>query len=128
VSRSLLLPLVLALASAASCAGFDGARLYQRGTHALERGDPASAVRDLERAGELLPHASEVQNHLGLAYLEAGREREARAAFERAVTLDCDNQAAQHNLAAVGGGPPPEPDDASEDVSGSSVAGPRRIP
>jgi Flp pilus assembly protein TadD len=90
----------LALASA-GCASFEAARLYDRGSAALDRGDAQTAIADLERAARLAPEASEVQNHLGLAYAAAGRRGDALAAFERAVDLDCDNAAAQENLAAA---------------------------
>ena len=80
------------------CASFQGARLYRSGSDALERGETARAIADLERAAELVPHASEVRNHLGLAYDAAGRPEAAHQAFERAVELDCDNEAARHNL------------------------------
>jgi Flp pilus assembly protein TadD len=80
------------------CAGVEAARLYGEGTEALDRGEFALAVERLERAAVLQPHASEIQNHLGIAYRAAGREAEARAAFERAVELDCDNAAARYNL------------------------------
>jgi Flp pilus assembly protein TadD len=83
------------------CASFEGARLYDRGTRALDRGDAAAAVADLERAAQLAPRASEVQNHLGLAYAEQGRHGDALAAFRRAVEIDCGNQAAQQNLRAA---------------------------
>jgi Flp pilus assembly protein TadD len=89
----LLAPLLLV-----GCNGFQAARLYHEGTDALDRGDAAAAVDALERAAELAPRASEVENHLGLAYLEAGRRDAALAAFERATRLDCDNQAARTNL------------------------------
>jgi Flp pilus assembly protein TadD len=92
--------LVLALL-VAGCASLEGAKLYARGTDALERGDVAAAITDLERAAALVPEASAVQNHLGLAYARADREREAVSAFERALELDCDNAAARHNLAAA---------------------------
>ena len=85
----------------AGCASYQGARLYQSGTAALERGESARAVAALERAAELVPHASEVQNHLGLAYALAGRHEEARSAFRRALELDCDNRAARENLRAA---------------------------
>jgi Flp pilus assembly protein TadD len=75
--------------------------LYQSGTSALDGGDSTQAVLDLERAAELLPEASEVQNHLGLAYQAAGRERDAESAFRRAVSLDCGNAAAVENLRVV---------------------------
>jgi Flp pilus assembly protein TadD len=93
--------LAAALLAGAGCASFEGARLYDRGTRALERGDAAAAVADLERAAALVPHASEIQNHLGLAYAEQGRDGDALAAFRRAVDLDCDNAAAQQNLRAA---------------------------
>jgi Flp pilus assembly protein TadD len=95
------LALALVLMSAPGCASLAGARLYRSGSQALERGDAEQAIADLERAAELVPHASEVQNHLGLAYASAGRQREAAAAFRRAVELDCDNAAARRNLAAA---------------------------
>lgn len=83
------------------CATWEGARLYRSGTDALDRGDAEVAIADLEQAAELVPQASEVQNHLGLAYTAAGRHEDALLAFERAVALDCDNQAAQENLAVA---------------------------
>lgn len=89
------------LLSGSACATYRGARLYESGTRALDRGDAAAALADLERAAALVPEASEIQNHLGLAYAEAGRHGEALEAFRRAVALDCDNQAAQHNLRAA---------------------------
>ena len=82
----------------AACASWEGARLYQSGTAALDRGDSERAIADLERAAELVPTASEVQNHLGLAYAAAGRDEDARSAFRRAVDLDCGNRAALQNL------------------------------
>ncbi|HXV37562.1 MAG TPA: hypothetical protein VEC18_10450, partial [Myxococcota bacterium] len=86
---------------ASGCASWDAARLYQSGTQALDAGDVARAVADLERAAELQPQASEVQNHLGLAYLAADREADAALAFRRAVELDCGNEAAAANLRVV---------------------------
>lgn len=80
------------------CSSFRGARMYLSGTQALDRGDAVVAIAELERAAELLPDASEVQNHLGLAYQAAGRERDAELAFRRAVALDCTNAAAAENL------------------------------
>jgi Flp pilus assembly protein TadD len=80
------------------CSSLRAARSYQSGTSALDRGDTAQAISELERAVELLPEASEVQNHLGLAYQAAGRQRDAEFAFRRAVALDCGNTAAVENL------------------------------
>jgi Flp pilus assembly protein TadD len=87
-----------ALAAAPGCASFRGARLYASGSEALDRGDTARAVADLERAAGLVPHASEVQNHLGIAYARAERHDDALRAFRRALELDCDNAAARANL------------------------------
>jgi tetratricopeptide (TPR) repeat protein len=101
---TLLAPFALALGIALGCASVEGARLYRSGSDALERGDGPRAVADLERAAALLPEASSVQNHLGLAYVEVGRDAEATAAFRRAVDLDCGNEAAQHNLRAAEAG------------------------
>lgn len=86
------------LLASVGCSSWQGARLYQTGTAALDRGDAERAVSDLEQAAALASRASEVQNHLGLAYAALGRDDEAVRAFERAVELDCDNTAARQNL------------------------------
>ena len=97
------------------CSTYDGARLYRTGTLALDEGNSERAVADLEQAAVLLPHASEIENHLGLAYQAAGRLGDAEGAFRRAVALDCSNAAATENLRiiearsavqSVGGGAP----------------------
>ncbi len=95
--------LVLGLPSVGlvACASLDGARHYRSGSDALERGEVAQAITELEQAARLLPEASEVRNHLGIAYLEAGRSDEAFREFEEAVSLDCTNDAALHNLRAM---------------------------
>jgi Flp pilus assembly protein TadD len=93
--------ILLAALALSGCASFRGARLYDSGTRALERGDAARAIADLEEAASLVPQASEIHNHLGLAYLKAERSDDALAAFRHAVALDCDNQAARHNLRAA---------------------------
>lgn len=92
---------VLALALLSGCATLEGYRHFQLGNAALERGDVARAVAELELAATLAPERSEVFNHLGIAYLATGRSGDALAAFERAVALDCDNRAAQANLDAL---------------------------
>ena len=83
------------------CSALEGYRHFQAGTGALDRGDAAGAVVELERAAAILPEQSEVFNHLGLAYAAAGRRSDALFAFERAVALDCDNRAAAANLRAT---------------------------
>jgi Flp pilus assembly protein TadD len=80
------------------CSAWRGARLYQSGTAALDRGQIEVALAELSQAVRLVPQASEIHNHLGIAQLEAGRIELARESFERAVELDCDNQAASENL------------------------------
>ncbi len=94
-----LLPLASgALGGALGCANWRATRLYQSGTDALEHEQTATAVADLERAAELWPESGEIQNHLGLAYLQAGRRRDARDTFARAVARNCSSPSAQHNL------------------------------
>jgi len=80
---------------------FRGARHYAAGTEALQRNDDALAIAELERAAVLVPHASEIQNHLGIAYWSDGRPHSAQAAFEQAIELDCDNDVARANLAQL---------------------------
>lgn len=91
----------LVLLATSGCASFQAARFYHHGTEALDRGDTDAAIFDLEQAAARAPRASAVQNHLGLAYTAAGRNGEALTAFRRAVELDCENAAAQENLAAA---------------------------
>ena len=101
---------LLAVAQLPGCTAFRAARAYQRGSEALDRGDPLLAIAELESAAILRPEASEIQNHLGIAYTMDGRESAALSAFRRAVELDCDNQAALRNLAdaeALAGRPLP---------------------
>jgi Flp pilus assembly protein TadD len=78
-----------------------GARYYASGTESLERGDSARALEELSRAAQLVPRASEIQNHLGLAYWAEGQPEQARIAFDRAIELDCDNLAARQNRQAL---------------------------
>jgi Flp pilus assembly protein TadD len=103
-TRAIMLLGILVLASVATgcessaMRAFRGARHYAAGTEALTRSDPVLAISELEEAASLVPHASEIQNHLGLAYWADGRPQQARSAFETAVKLDCENIAAQTNL------------------------------
>jgi Flp pilus assembly protein TadD len=95
--------LVILLLAATGCASLEAVRLERSGRAALDRGDAAAAVADLERAAVLAPGASAIQNHLGIAYEQAGRREDAVRAYERAVALDCENEAAAANLAALRG-------------------------
>jgi Flp pilus assembly protein TadD len=92
---------LLLLGGAPGCATWEATRLYERGTEALDQEQTDAAIADLERAAELWPESGEIQNHLGIAYLQAGRRRDARDAFARAVALNCSNPAARHNLALL---------------------------
>jgi len=91
----------LLAAALAGCAGVEAVRLEHSGRAALDRGEPVRAVADLERAAALAPRASAIQNHLGIAYEQAGRRDDAVQAYERAVALDCSNEAAAANLDAL---------------------------
>ncbi|MCP4904573.1 MAG: tetratricopeptide repeat protein [bacterium] len=101
------LALTILLGSGACLSGpalvFQGARHYATGSEALRQGDGARALSELQRAAELVPHASEIRNHLGLAYLHEGERARAREAFARALELDCENAAARLNLAGLAG-------------------------
>ena len=99
VIRTVALALGIALLS--GCATLEGYRHFELGNAALDRGDVARAVLELELAATLAPERSEILNHLGIAYRTAGRSGDALSAFERAVALDCDNQEAAANLAAA---------------------------
>ena len=80
------------------CADLEARRFYRAGTAALDRGESQRAVAELERAAALAPEISAIQNHLGIAYEDAGRSDAALLAYQRAVALDCDNRAAESNL------------------------------
>lgn len=77
---------------------FRAAQYYAEGTRALEASDGPRAIEALEQAASLMPEASEIQNHLGLAYWSVEREADALRSLERAVLLDCANEAARSNL------------------------------
>ncbi len=101
-ARVLFAGLVIAMAGvgceSSTARAIRGARHFAAGNDALAESDTTRAVQELERAAVLVPHASEIQNHLGIAYLAEGRSQLAETAFERAVELDCENVAAEANL------------------------------
>jgi tetratricopeptide (TPR) repeat protein len=66
----------------------DGSILDSLGWVTLRQGDTAGAVRWLERAVELSSEDSTVNSHLGDAYWAAGRKREARYQWRRALNLN----------------------------------------
>jgi len=98
---ALALALVTTACQTAPVRVWRGAGHFSAGTDALVAGQGERAVAELEQAAELVPGASEIRNHLGLAYLAEGRERDARAAFTSAIELDCGNRAARQNLEAL---------------------------
>ena len=100
---SLVVFLACLLLSQPGCSNWKAARLYQSGSRALEKNDPARAISDLERAASLKPDSSRIQNHLGIAYEQSGQQNHALYAFRRAVALDCENAAAAENLSALRG-------------------------
>lgn len=53
-------------------------------------GDYEAAVRELERAAQIVPADATVNDHLGDAYWRAGRKLEARFQWERALNLETD--------------------------------------
>jgi Flp pilus assembly protein TadD len=99
--RARRLLVVIVAASLAACTGLEAVRLDRQGRAALDRGDSAQAVRDLEQAASLAPAVSGIQNNLGIAYERAGRRDDAERAYERAVALDCRNDKAHSNLEAL---------------------------
>jgi Flp pilus assembly protein TadD len=104
-ARSVALALVLATAlGAMGCSSWRAANLYQSGTRALDAGALQQAVSELEMAAKLEPQRSEIRNHLGLAYAASGDAIGAEASFAAAVAIDCDNDAARRNLAALHAG------------------------
>jgi Flp pilus assembly protein TadD len=96
-----LLLALLAVMLPLGCQSWRAARHSDRGSDALDHGQPLEAIAELEAARRLEPGRSEIVNHLGLAYQSAGRPDDALAAFDRAVELDCTNEAAKHNLAVA---------------------------
>ena len=96
--------LVLVSVLSVGCATLEGTRLYRSGTSALERGDSAGAIADLEGAAARVPRVSEVHNRLGIAYAAAGRREDAVREFRSAVELDCGNAEAARNLRLAQGG------------------------
>jgi Flp pilus assembly protein TadD len=112
-------------ATVAGCADLEARRFYRAGTEALDRGESKLAVADLERAAALAPEISEIQNHLGIAYEDAGRTDDAVLAYQRAVALDCDNRAAESNLQALRArraDDPPSSTDSAEPNTGKGAS------
>lgn len=61
-------------------------------------GDPKKAVETLKRAEGISPNADAVQAWLGMAYTKAGMKAEAKAAYEKAISLNPKNEFAKAQL------------------------------
>jgi tetratricopeptide (TPR) repeat protein len=96
-ARRIFMPIyfsVLLFVSACSTVGGD----VQAGRNALQTGRSADAISYLTRAAEIDPNyripyrvRASVLGYLGRAYLETGKDQEARQTLERAVSLDEDD-------------------------------------
>lgn len=60
---------------------------FERGKQLLAQGNAAAAVEPLKRAAESRKTDADVWYELGLAFSRAGKQKEARKAFEHAVAL-----------------------------------------
>ncbi len=96
ISARLIVSCFLSLLFFAGCSGV-GSDVFA-GRNALQTGRPNDAVGYLTRAADADPNyklpyriRASVLGYLGRAYLEAGREREARQTLERAVSIDKDD-------------------------------------
>lgn len=83
-----------------------GSCLAAEGEHGLgqlaaARGDHAQALERLQRARRLDPTNARVRNDLGIAYLGAGRQDEARFEFLTALELDQRDSQPALNLLAL---------------------------
>jgi len=74
---------------------------HERGVKFLEKGDFASAAKELERATALDPGYAAAHNDRGVSYTRLGRGAEAEAEFRSAVALDRYLSAAYSNLGWV---------------------------
>src|SRR5262245_43528345 len=70
----------------------------EAGFEALQRGDTAGAIEQLERACQLNSEDYEAHLYLGAAYGKAGRQMDAINSITRAVQLQPANAQARYNL------------------------------
>jgi tetratricopeptide (TPR) repeat protein len=90
------------LAFAGACGSLDVGRDVQAGRHALQIGQPETALGYLSRAAAQdpayrLPYrlGSNVLTLLGRAYIETGRDKEARATLEKALSVNSGDSVAR---------------------------------
>ncbi|HSG09492.1 MAG TPA: tetratricopeptide repeat protein [Longimicrobiales bacterium] len=74
---------------------------YNLGTFLGREGRIEEARGPLERAAQLDPEHSEVNNQLGNIYLLSGKAQQALEAYRKAVRLTPENMEARYNLAAL---------------------------
>jgi tetratricopeptide (TPR) repeat protein len=97
-----------ALAMIASCGSLEVGRDVQAGRNALQIGQPETAVAYLAQAAAQDPAyktpyrlSQSVLTFLGRAYYETGKDKEARAALEQALTRDSSDSLAHVYLGLV---------------------------
>jgi tetratricopeptide (TPR) repeat protein len=83
----------------------DGNLIDSLGWVQLRQGDKAAAVRTLEQATELEPEDPVINAHLGDAYWEDGRKREAEFQWRRALNLHPAPEEAARLEAKLGASP-----------------------
>ncbi len=93
------LVIILSLAVLSGCAVFKADELYKSGTKALEQGDYAQCIEQLEKAKILLPNASSfIRNNLGVCYERVGKKKDAWFEFRQAVINNHQNNVALQNF------------------------------
>jgi Flp pilus assembly protein TadD len=97
---------------------------FNQGSHALASGDWEEAERSLRPIVEDDPQLVEAWNNLGIALLRQGKIDGARAAFERAISLDPAYPAALQNAGLLALGEDGRPVEAAEFFHRAAAADP----
>ncbi|OFX18704.1 MAG: hypothetical protein A2V77_01130 [Anaeromyxobacter sp. RBG_16_69_14] len=97
---------------------------FNQGSHALASGDWEEAERSLRPIVEDDPQLVEAWNNLGIALLRQGKVDGARAAFERAISLDPAYPAALQNAGLLALGEDGRPVEAAELFRRAAAADP----
>ena len=79
--------------------------LYYLGRIRLDQGRLKDALALLERAAKLKPDEPAIQYQLGRAFQKAGREPQARAAFERVKQLKATSLKGETDILSPGRSP-----------------------
>lgn len=74
---------------------------YGHGTQALLEQDYTTALAHLQKAAELTPEDSKIQNNLGMAYFFKGEAERAITHLQKSIDLDKKNSDARVNLAGI---------------------------